>query len=106
MKVAITSTGNKLSSILDNRFGRCSYFAIYDMDTNRTKFIKNPNTKAQTAAGEAAAHLVASQGVTQLVSGQLGIKVKPLLKGLKIQTILFSGPEMTIDEILTLMAIK
>jgi predicted Fe-Mo cluster-binding NifX family protein len=30
MKVAITSTGNSPESTLDSRFGRCSYFVIYD----------------------------------------------------------------------------
>ena len=30
MKVAITSTGDNLESKLDQRFGRCGYFIIYD----------------------------------------------------------------------------
>ena len=106
MKIAITSTGNKLTSILDNRFGRCSYFAIYDMDTDQTEFIQNLNKEAPTDAGKAAAQLIASQGVLQIVSGEFGEKVKPILKGLQIRTILFNGPKKTINEILNLMAIK
>ncbi len=33
MKIAITSEGNSLNSLIDPRFGRCAFFAIYDTDT-------------------------------------------------------------------------
>ena len=33
MKIAITSTGNSLESHLDQRFGRCDFFVIYDTET-------------------------------------------------------------------------
>ena len=39
MNVAITSEGNTLNSIVDPRFGRCAYFAIYDTETKKTEFI-------------------------------------------------------------------
>jgi predicted Fe-Mo cluster-binding NifX family protein len=42
MKVAITSTGNTTDSKLDQRFGRCSYFVIYDQETKGIEFIPNP----------------------------------------------------------------
>lgn len=45
MKVAITATGNSLDAKLDSRFGRCSYFAIYDTEKKAVEnFVLNPKT--------------------------------------------------------------
>lgn len=43
MKIAITSSGNSMDASIDNRFGRCSYFAFYDTETLDIEFIPNPN---------------------------------------------------------------
>ena len=43
MKIAITSQGDQLDSVIDQRFGRCSYFVIYDTESKTTQFIQNPN---------------------------------------------------------------
>jgi predicted Fe-Mo cluster-binding NifX family protein len=43
MKVAITSTGNSLESKLDSRFGRCSFFVIYDTESNRLNSFQTRN---------------------------------------------------------------
>ena len=42
MKIAITSEGNTLSSLIDSRFGRCAFFAIFDTDIQDTEFFPNP----------------------------------------------------------------
>ena len=34
MKVAITSTGNDKSSLMDIRFGRAAYFMVYDEEAS------------------------------------------------------------------------
>lgn len=103
MKVAITSTGDTLTSTLDNRFGRCSYFAIYDIATNQTEFIQNPNKESTSGAGPASVQLIASKGVKKVISGEFGGKVKTILEGLQIQMILFNEPEKSIQDILALM---
>ncbi|NTW26680.1 MAG: diguanylate cyclase, partial [Lentimicrobium sp.] len=41
MKIAITSTGNSMESTIDQRFGRCAYFVIYDSTTRSIDFIPN-----------------------------------------------------------------
>lgn len=106
MKVAITSTGDTLSSTLDNRFGRCSYFFIYDMNTQKTEFIKNPNKDSNSGAGPASVQFIASKGVEKIISGEFGGKVKTILEGLQIQMILFNDPEKTIQDILSLMTLN
>lgn len=106
MKIAITSTGEKLSSKLDNRFGRCSYFAIHDLETNQTDFIKNPNKETAEGAGPASVQLIASQNVKKIISGEFGGKVKKILEELQIQMIMFNGTDKTIQDVLSLMIAK
>jgi len=103
MKVALTSTGNSLESKLDQRFGRCSYFVIYDSETKGIEFIPNPNKDAQEGAGPASVQVVASRNVQKIISGEFGIKIKSLLDSLKIQMIVIKEPEKKIEEIINML---
>ena len=103
MKVAITSTGNSLSSKLDQRFGRCSHFMIYDTETKGMEFIPNPNKEAQEGAGPASVQLVASRNVQKIISGEFGIKIKSLLDSLKIQMIVLKEQEKKIEDIINML---
>lgn len=103
MKVAITSNGNTLESKLDQRFGRCQYFTVYDTDTKGIEFIPNPNKDAQEGAGPASVQLVASRGVQKVISGEFGIKIKSLLDSLKIQMVILKQPEKSIQEIIDML---
>ncbi len=103
MKVAITSTGNTPESELDQRFGRCECFVIYDTETNSIEFIPNPNKEALEGAGPASVQIVASRGVEKVISGEFGIKVKSLFDSLKIQMIVIKEPEKKIIEIIDML---
>ncbi len=103
MKSAITSTGKSPDSKLDQRFGRCSYFAVYDDETGVTDFILNPNKDANEGAGPASVQLVASKNVQQVISGEFGIKIKSLLETLNIRMIVLKEPEKTIGEIVDML---
>jgi len=103
MKVAITSTGNTLESKLDQRFGRCAFFVIYDTETGGTEFIPNPNKDALNGAGPASVQIVASRNVSKIISGEFGIKIKSLLDSLKIQMIVIKDTEKTIQDIINML---
>ena len=103
MKVAITSSGNTLKSTLDKRFGRCSFFAIYDTLTDEVEFIPNPNKDAEEGAGPAAIQFVASVPVEKIVSGEFGFKIKSLLVELRIQMIVVKDADKTIEHIIQLL---
>lgn len=103
MKVAITSTGNNLGSKLDQRFGRCAFFVIYDNETKGMEFLPNPNKDALEGAGPASVQLVAGRDVNKIISGEFGIKIKSLLDSLKIQMIVLKEPERTIQEIIDML---
>ena len=100
MKIAITSTGISLYSLLDQRFGRCSYFAIYDSETEFTQFIKNPHKEDNEGAGPAAAQFVIARGITKVVSGEFGGKAKSIFENLQIQMIEIENAEKQIQDII------
>lgn len=102
MKVAITSSGNNLNSTIDPRFGRCAYFVIYDTESKSTEYIPNPNLNAQEGAGPASVHLVASRNVEKVISGEFGIKIKPLFDSLKIQMVVVKETK-TIEELIEML---
>lgn len=103
MKTAITSTGNSPDSMLDQRFGRCSYFVIYDSDNDSLEFIPNPNKDAPEGAGPAAVQIIASRNVSKIISGEFGMKIKSLLDNMHIQLIMLAGSERRISEIIEML---
>lgn len=103
MKIAITSTGNALTSKLDSRFGRCSYFVIFDTDTKSVEFLPNPNKNHVEGAGPASVQLVASRGVKKVVSGEFGAKVKAVFDQLQIQLVVLPDPEKSVNDIIGLL---
>ena len=88
MKIAITSKGNDSSSIVDSRFGRCSYFALYDTETKELDYIPNPNKELEEGAGMAAVNLIHEFGASKIVSGEFGFKIKNRLNEFNIQMII------------------
>jgi predicted Fe-Mo cluster-binding NifX family protein len=103
MKIAITSTGNSLDSNLDQRFGRCNFFVIYDTGTKALEYIPNPNKEALEGAGPASVQLVASRNVNKIISGEFGIKIKSLIDSLKIQMIILKEPDKKIKDIVEIL---
>ncbi|WP_321334335.1 NifB/NifX family molybdenum-iron cluster-binding protein [uncultured Bacteroides sp.] len=102
MKIAITSTSNTLKGQLDSRFARCSYFVIYDTETRHSEIVINPNKDVEEGAGPAAVRFIASYGVSKVVSGEFGMKIKSLLLDLKIQMIMIKEAK-SIREIIELL---
>jgi predicted Fe-Mo cluster-binding NifX family protein len=75
MKVAVSSTGKDLESDIDNRFGRCPYFLIVDIEDKK---IKNVEAVENIAAGQAggagitAAQIVADKKVEAVITVNMG----------------------------------
>jgi predicted Fe-Mo cluster-binding NifX family protein len=103
MKVAITSTGNSPGSKLDCHFGRCAYFVIFDTDTKGMEILPNPYKEAKLGAGTDAVKLLASKGAGKIVSGEFGIKIKPLIDSLKIQMIILKDDEKSVQDIINML---
>jgi predicted Fe-Mo cluster-binding NifX family protein len=103
MKVAITSVGNSPDAILDSRFGRCSYFVIYDTETAATEYIPNRYKENIDGCGPDSVQFVASRGVKKIVSGEFGAKVKAIADSFQIQLIVLKDQEKTLTEIIHML---
>ncbi len=103
MRIAITSRGNSLESALDQRFGHCKYFVIYDKQTGAVEIIPNPYCEVEEQAGTLAVKLLSSKNVSKIVSGEFGIKVKPILDSLNIQMIMYKNQNISIGKVIEML---
>lgn len=90
MKVIITSTGDSKHAMSDMRFGRCAYFAVYDLESNTYEFFENDAIHSSHGAGIGAAQKIQDLNAKVVLTGRLGPKAKQVLdassiKGFRIQ---------------------
>ena len=104
MKTVITSKENNEYSTFDLRFGRGSYFCLFNSETKQVEFHKNEFVEAQGGAGTKAAEKMIELGVQKIISGDFGPKAKELLEKFKIQMVIFENDEITISEIIKLIS--
>ena len=96
MKICISSTGKDLDASVDQRFGRCPYFVIVDTETMKTKAISNESTLASGGAGIQAAQIVTREGVTSVITGNIGPNAFQILQAAGIQV--FTGAKGMIKD--------
>lgn len=89
MKVAVSSLSESTSSPVDFRFGRAPYFIIFEIEGDEIKShkaIKNPGATAISGAGVIAAQTLIKEGVTAVITGNIGANPFALLKsqGVKV----------------------
>ena len=102
MKTAITSAGNNPDDNIDRHFGRCACFVIYDDSTGGIEILPNPNQANMENSGPASVELLAKKGVSKVVSGEFGVKVKELFDIMKIQMIIVRETKK-VSEIIALL---
>ncbi len=80
MKIAISTSGTDLQAPLDQRFGRCAHFLLYDDDSGDFTLVENSqNLNAAQGAGIQAAKTVADSGAQAVISGHCGPKAFKVL---------------------------
>ena len=98
MKIAITATKNSLDSDVDSRFGRATFFAIFETDTDVVDFVDNDqNLNAASGAGIQAAQNVIATEAKVLITGNCGPKAFKTLNAANIKIIV--GASGTIKEV-------
>lgn len=100
MKTIITSTGNQLNSIFDLRFGRASWFCLYDDQSGEVCFVENENINSSSGAGTKTVEKVVELGVQKVISGDFGPKAKELLEKFNIQMVLLQDDNNTVQYII------
>ena len=84
MKVCITAGASGLDAPMDPRFGRCPFFVVVDLDSMSENSIPNSNVTASSGAGIQAAQEIAKQGVSALITGNIGPNAMQTLSAAKI----------------------
>jgi len=81
MKIAVTGGSKDPKDQLDPRFGRCSYFLIYDGERGFETALENKGQTASGGAGIAAAQQMIDENVKVVITGHLGPNAFNLLNG-------------------------
>ncbi len=101
-KIAITSEGNHVGAKLDKRFGHCNFFIIYDLDSQAMEIIPNPYRNNEEQAGTNAAGFLCEKGVCKVISGEFGLKVKPIFDAHQVQLIIYNH-NITVERLIKLL---
>jgi predicted Fe-Mo cluster-binding NifX family protein len=96
---AITSTGKTEKSFMDLRFGKCENVVIFNVSSNQYSVIENP-FKEDEQSGIQLVKFLKEQGVTSIITGEIGPKISALLETEKLQLILLQEERIKIDEIM------
>jgi predicted Fe-Mo cluster-binding NifX family protein len=100
MKIAVTSTGERLDSHVDPRFGRAPFFLIGDTETMEFVAIENENA-AVGAAGIGAAKLVVDQGAEAVLTGNCGPNAERTMSAAGVK--LYTGVTGTVTQAVELL---
>lgn len=98
MKIAVSSKGNEVGSLLDARFGRCDYYAIYDTEEGKWGFLQNPGALEGSGAGVKAAQFLIEKGIDVLLTGNLGPNATNILGSAGVKA--YALPEVSLEEAL------
>lgn len=77
MKIVLTMQQDSQHAATDPSFGRCSYFAVIDTDTNAIQFL--PNKARESGSGVNAAGIVAKAEPDLVIVGNIGPKAFQVL---------------------------
>jgi len=87
MKICVTAQGNNLDSQVDQRFGRCQYFIIVEIDTLKFEAIQNPNIEATGGAGIQSAQLVVGKQASVVLTGNVGPNAFQTLQAADVEVV-------------------
>jgi predicted Fe-Mo cluster-binding NifX family protein len=96
MKIAISSSGDTLTSEVDPRFGRCRCFIIYDDKSLEFEVLNNAAQSASGGAGVEAAQTIANSGAEIVLTGNVGPNAFQALKAAELPV--FLGARGSIKE--------
>ena len=100
MRIAVTSTGERLDSEVDPRFGRAAFLLIGDTETMEFVVIENENA-ASGAAGIGSAKRVVDEGAEAVLTGNCGPNAERTLSAAGVK--LYTGVTGTVAEAVELL---
>lgn len=100
MKVAISAKDQNPEAQVDPRFGRCSYFAVVDVEQDQWGYLLNPGLSSGGGAGTYAAQELVNKNVQVVLTGSAGPNAEAVLKAAGIA--IYTGVSGTLQEALAL----
>ncbi|PIP17644.1 MAG: hypothetical protein COX43_03190 [Parcubacteria group bacterium CG23_combo_of_CG06-09_8_20_14_all_35_9] len=100
MKIAISSTGEKLTDNVSEVFARCPYFVIAEIENQeikKTEAIENKSENQMGGAGISAAQLMAEKNINAVIAKNVGPRALDVLKQFNIEVYYGDG---TMKEVL------
>jgi len=99
MKIVVTASGPDADSVVDEKFGRCPYFILVEIEDKKItnwKSIENTSIKQKTGAGTTAAQLVADIGVNKIITGNIGPRAFDVFRQLGVDIYEGNGTVMEV----------
>ncbi len=83
--IAICSSEDKAEAMVDGRFGRCSYFMVWNPESSDFKSLKNTGIDAAHGAGTGAAQVLLQNNVGVVLTSRVGPKAFQVLNSAGIK---------------------
>lgn len=99
MRIAVSAKDEGLKSLVDDRFGRCNNFVIFDTETKETVTIDNDAKNEGSGAGGKAVRFLSLNKVDVALVPMLGPKASDALKVFEIKAYEFGKLETVEDAI-------
>ena len=96
---AISSVGKTEKSLLDLRFGKCENVVLFNAENDEITIFENPYKEEGDSGIKLVNHLK-KEGVTSIITGEIGPKVSAMLEKEKLQLVLLHEEKIKIEEIL------
>jgi predicted Fe-Mo cluster-binding NifX family protein len=97
-RICFTSQGGSIEDEIDPRFGRASFYLIYDPKAKSIKSLENPNKDLMQGVGPRSVQFLSENNVEVLFTGQIGPNAQRVLQASNIKTV--SGASGKIKDLL------
>ena len=98
MKIAIPVLEKNEAAIMARRFGRATYYLIYEDQNDEVVFVENPAVNARGGAGILAVEFLISKGINAVVVPEVGPNAERVLRSANID--IFQGLDLSSKELI------
>ncbi|NPD88266.1 MAG: diguanylate cyclase [Asgard group archaeon] len=84
MKIALPVATRDENCVLDNRFGRGSFYYIFDTENDSFEIVDNPAKQARGGAGIQAVEYLISKGIESVIIPEMGPNAERVLRSANI----------------------
>ncbi len=106
MKTAISSQSAYEDAIIDQHFGKCSHFFIYNDVEETTEIIENPGKGMKGCPGCIIVEKLWEKNVGRVIAGDFGTHVQKSLNEKHIQMIIHPEKQIQVKDIILLLTNK